>query len=391
MKKYFFSSIALIVLGVTLQAQEEPLNFDLGFKAGLTSLNNDNGWNFEKMTLAVDGVFDLGYVIKPRIDFAYVNVDEKRGSVNSLWQVAADGQYDFELTPEYPVDIYLFAGVGYEYVSGSRKGFESQFFLQGGGGLKYPVNQNFSFVTEFKALQMLESSSSDEDSEYVILIGASVPFHTESREVPDQDGDGVLNADDLCPNTPPGVRVDADGCRIISKKPKPKVVRKTEKIEKIEKPAVVASAPVVTPRKAIDSDHDGIPDSLDKCPNTPAGFSVDTHGCGTKKRLEVHFESNSATLTPDSMLKIKAFAAYMKRMPGISVTIEGYTDSSGDPKKNMQLSQQRANAVKQALIKEGIKASRITAVGKGALNPIADNDTPEGRAKNRRIEAIIYQ
>ncbi len=91
------------------------------------------------------------------------------------------------------------------------------------------------------------------------------------------------------------------------------------------------------------------------------------------------------------MRQIKAFADYMKKMPHISVTIEGYTDSSGDMKHNMQLSQQRANAVKKALVANGISASRITAVGKGALNPIADNDTPEGRAKNRRIEAIIHQ
>ncbi len=394
MKNIFFSSIALAVLAMSLQAREEPLNFDLGLKAGLTSLNNENGWHFEKTTLSADGTFDLGYAIFPRIDLSYVNVDEKEGSVNSLWQLALDGLYDFKMTPDYPVDLYLFGGIGYEYVSGSRKGFESQFFLQGGGGLKYPVNQNFSLVTEFKALQMLDSSHSDEDSEYQVLIGMSMPFHIEARVVPDADGDGVLNADDLCPNTPPGVRVNADGCPIVPKKKKMRAQNNVEKIEKIEKPMpVTVKKPVPPVRKppVIDHDHDGVPDSMDRCPHTPAGFNVDKNGCGIKKRLEVHFESNSATLTPASMQKIREFAAYLKRMKHVSVTIEGYTDSSGDPKKNMQLSQQRANAVKSALIKAGVKASRITAVGKGALNPIADNDTPEGRAKNRRIEAIIHQ
>ncbi len=384
MKKIFLSSLALMLLGLTLEAREEPLNFDLGLKAGLTSLNNSNGWNFEKVTIAADSVFDIGYAISPRVDLVYVNVDEKKGSVNSLWQIALDGQYDFDLTPDNPFDLYLFGGIGYEYVSGSRKGFENQFFLQGGGGIKYPVNQNFSLVTELKMLQMLDTSHSDEDSEYAILIGAVMPFHTEVKALPDRDGDGVLNAADLCPNTPPGVRVGPDGCPVPQIKPKRRVEKRVEKITKIAKPAPVKV-------RIADADHDGVPDSMDSCPNTPAGFSVDRNGCGAKTRLEVHFDSNAATLTEGSLQKIKAFAAYMKRMPGISVTIEGYTDSSGDPKKNMQLSQQRANTVKEALVKEGIRASRITAVGKGALNPIADNDTPEGRAQNRRIEAIIHQ
>ncbi len=390
MKNVFLSSVALLLLQGALHA--EYTNFDLSLKAGLTSIDNEDGWNFDKGTFAVDGVVDLGYVIRPRLDLVYVNIDEKAG-VNSLWQVAADGQYDFELYPDYPIDLYLFAGLGYEYVSGSRKGFESQFFVQGGGGLLYPINKNFSLVTEFKALQMIDSSGNDEDNEFVFLIGASMPFHIETRP-PDSDGDGVLNARDLCPDTPPGVRVNADGCPVPVEKPKPKpqVVETVELEEAVE----VAPAPVaVIPQEPLvevkDEDGDGVPDKLDRCPGTPAGFSVDTHGCGVKKRLEVHFESNKATLTPDSMQKIKAFADYMKKMPHVRVTIEGYTDSSGDMKQNMKLSQQRAQAVKKALVSFGVDAGRITAVGKGSLNPIADNDTPEGRAKNRRIEAIIHQ
>ena len=380
MKKFFFSS--MVLLGLKGLYAAEYTNFDLSLKAGLTSIDNKEGWSFEKGTLAADSVVDLGYVIKPRIDLVYTSIDEKGGSVKSLWQLALDGQYDIELDPTIPVDPYLFGGLGYEYVRGSRKGFDSQFFLQGGAGLKYRVNSDFSLVTEFKALQMLDSSGNDEKNEFVVLVGASMPFHIESTPL-DSDHDGVLNADDLCPNTPPGVRVNADGC------PLPKVSR--------HEPAPQPEAPVTPPKVSVvpkppqDSDHDGVPDTIDACPATPEGFAVDAKGCGIRKQLEVHFESNSATLTPASMRQIKAFADYMKKMPHISVTIEGYTDSSGDMKHNMQLSQQRANAVKKALVANGISASRITAVGKGALNPIADNDTPEGRAKNRRIEAIIHQ
>jgi OOP family OmpA-OmpF porin len=391
MKHLFLSSVALLFLQGALHA--EYTNFDLSLKAGLTSIDNEDGWSFDKGTFAFDGTVDLGYVIKPRLDLVYVNIDEEK-SVDSLWQMAVDGVYDFDLYPDYPIDLYLFGGLGYEYVSGSRKGFESQFFVQGGAGVLYPVNKNFSLVTEFKALQMIDSSGSDEDNEFVVLVGASMPFHIETR-LPDADGDGVLNADDLCPNTPPGVRVNPDGCPVAVKTEKAAPKPKPEPTPEVV-PAVETTITPVEPLhekvvKVSDEDGDGVADSLDQCPNTPAGFSVDKKGCGVKKRLEVHFESNEAKLTADSMQKIKAFAAYLKRMPNVTVTIEGYTDSSGDMKQNMKLSQERALAVKKALISFGIKPNRITAVGKGPLNPIADNDTPQGRAKNRRIEAIIHQ
>jgi len=381
MKKIFFSSIALLCLHNISNA--DIVDFDLSLKTGLTSLNNEDGSNFNKGTFNADTTVDIGYVIRPRIDLAYINVDETMGTVKSLWQIAAGGQYDFELSDRYYVDPYLFAGLGYEYVDGSRKGFESQFFAQAGAGLKYPINNTLNLVTEFKALQIFDDHQNDENNEFALLIGVSMPFHFETTAL-DDDKDGVLNADDLCPNTPPGVAVNADGCPVKVKKVVTEVVAAPAPAPEIVEEVV--PAPVV-----LDTDHDGVEDSLDQCPNTPSGFTVNKKGCGIKKTLQVHFESNSAKLTPLSMQKIKEFAAYMKRKPKVTVTIEGYTDSSGDPRKNMKLSQERANAVKKALISYGVSASRIVAIGKGELNPIADNETKEGRAKNRRIEAIIHQ
>ena len=363
MKKIFFSFSALFCLSSTLPA--ETLNFDFALKTGLTSINNEDGWHFEKGTFAADVTFDMGYALDPRVDLVYINIDEKTGTVNSLLQLAVDGQYDFKISDTYYVDPYFFGGLGFEYVDGSRRGFENQFFLQGGAGVKYPVNENFSLVAELKGVHILDKNRNDEQDEFAFLIGASMPFHI-AKGVPDQDRDGVLNADDLCPNTPAGISVDANGCPI-------------EKKETRAKKVIV-----------LDSDNDGITDEVDECPATPYGFKVNKAGCGIKKTLEVHFESDSARLTSFSMQKIKEFADYMKKMPEISVTIEGYTDSSGDPKKNMQLSQKRANSVKKALISYGVSPDRLTAVGKGSLNPIADNETKAGRAKNRRIEAIIH-
>jgi len=73
------------------------------------------------------------------------------------------------------------------------------------------------------------------------------------------------------------------------------------------------------------------------------------------------------------------------------VSVEGYTDSKGNPDSNQTLSQQRADAVKARLISKGIVENRIVTKGFGAANPVATNDTPEGRAENRRIEVVIMK
>ncbi len=369
MKKSLLTCLVIALSATTVFA--ESTEFDLSLKVGLSSLDNNDGWNFKKTTIAADGAYDLGYVIKPRIDFVYINVDEKVGGVDSLWQLAFDGVYELDLSDEYYVDPYLFAGVGYEFVSGERKGFGDKLFLQGGLGIKYPITNMLNLVTEFKALQIFDTSRNDEKNEFAFLIGVNMPFHTQ-EVVDDHDKDGVLDPSDLCPGTPVGTKVDTNGCPIV----KPVV---EEVVEEQPEPKVL-----------LDTDHDGVTDDEDICPNTPHGFKVNKVGCGIKKTLEVHFESNLAKLTKNSMVKVRKFAKYMKSLPSVSVKIEGYTDSSGLKRKNQILSQKRAAAVKKALIHYGISASRITAIGKGSLNPIADNTTVAGRAKNRRIEAIIH-
>jgi OOP family OmpA-OmpF porin len=141
--------------------------------------------------------------------------------------------------------------------------------------------------------------------------------------------------------------------------------------------------------KVKDSDSDGIEDRLDKCPNTLKGFSVNSSGCPIKKTLEVRFDPNSYEVTFESKPKIAEFADFMRRYPNAKIEIIGYTDTSGNRASNKVLSLKRARSVKNWLVKYGINKFRIKAIGKGDLNPIATNDTPEGREKNRRIEAVI--
>lgn len=150
----------------------------------------------------------------------------------------------------------------------------------------------------------------------------------------------------------------------------------------------------------LDDDGDGIPDLVDRCkdaPETMNGYR-DDDGCpdevpkplmakGEKIILKgVNFEVNSAELTKESHAILDEVFESLYAHPEIEVEIRGYTDNTGDAEYNLKLSQARAETVRQYLIEKGIDSYRLKAKGYGEQNPIADNSTPEGRAKNRRIE-----
>ena len=79
----------------------------------------------------------------------------------------------------------------------------------------------------------------------------------------------------------------------------------------------------------------------------------------------------------------------MKKNPNLKVAVVGHTDNTGDFNYNLQLSQRRAKAMVDALVKDGVAADRLAAVGVGSLSPVAPNNTPEGRAQNRRVELVL--
>ncbi|MCT7910423.1 TolC family outer membrane protein [Arcobacter lacus] len=142
-----------------------------------------------------------------------------------------------------------------------------------------------------------------------------------------------------------------------------------------------------------DSDKDGVIDSLDKCPNTPVGYTVDENGCTNTINLEVLFENNSAVIKEDTKGKVLSFAKYLVDNKEFDTIIEGHAskDPTASAAHNQKLSEQRANAIKNLLIANGVEASRVQSVGKGHTEPIADNSTAEGQALNRRIDAILIR
>jgi OOP family OmpA-OmpF porin len=159
--------------------------------------------------------------------------------------------------------------------------------------------------------------------------------------------------------------------------------------------AVTTSRPaVVAPPK--DTDGDGVIDDLDKCPDTPQGALVDSDGCPKeltkeiRETLYVEFELDKTVVRRQFFPEIGELAKVMKQYPTSTILLEGHTDSTGSSSYNQKLSKSRADAVMKVLINEfGIDQSRITTSGMGESQPIASNESAEGRAKNRRVEAIV--
>ncbi len=161
-----------------------------------------------------------------------------------------------------------------------------------------------------------------------------------------------------------------------------------------------------------DTDGDGVPDYLDKCPNTPSGTKVDGAGCPlptpqvqvVKEKIIVteadkkvvkdaidnlEFDLGKATIRPTSFSSLDKVAALLVEK-NFSLKLAGHTDNTGSAATNLRLSKGRAEAIKAYLVSKGANPSRIEATGYGAAQPIASNKTAEGRQQNRRVEFTLY-
>jgi len=150
-------------------------------------------------------------------------------------------------------------------------------------------------------------------------------------------------------------------------------------------PQKMAAAPM-----PMDSDGDGVMDDRDKCPNTPRGEMVDADGCTLKLTLHINFDFDKADIKPefkDDLDKAAAFIQENSKVPYI--LIAGHTDHTGTEEYNLELSEKRAQNVRQYLIENyGINGDRLGAKGYGETRPVATNATDEGRYQNRRVEII---
>lgn len=245
----------------------------------------------------------------------------------------------------------------------------------------------------------------------------------------DTDGDGVPDYLDNCPATPAaaygliddhGCPIDTDGDGV------------PDYLDECPGTDSIVFGYVDDKGCPLDSDGDGVPDYMDKCPNTPAiaigyvdefGCELDSDGDGVpdycdlcpqlagskenkgcpamkkevsnifKKAMQgIQFETGKAVIKKSSNAILDQVANVFIENPTWSAEVQGHTDNVGKPAANLVLSDKRANAVRDYLIKKGVAAERLTAKGYGDTMPIEDNKTSKGRTLNRRVEfAVTYE
>jgi outer membrane protein OmpA-like peptidoglycan-associated protein len=220
----------------------------------------------------------------------------------------------------------------------------------------------------------------------------------------DNDGDGVPDDVDECPGTPEGARVMIDGC--VDNDFDGDGIPNSED----ECPEDLEDKDGFEDKDGcpdLDNDDDGIPDTSDECPDEPENFNgfADEDGCPedpndkvtiTNDKLviteQVYFETAKAKIRKESHDILNEVATVLKDNPQIELLrVEGHTDNRGSESYNQDLSQRRAESVRLYLIKQGVSDERLAAVGYGEAEPIADNETEEGRSKNRRVDFTILK
>lgn len=356
MKKLLFSSM----LAATLVGASD-FNYEVTPVVGYlwNSTANENTQNNRGATGGVDNhtlygvemqmnnAYDL---IKPEFSLLYGrNRAEGEADKTGVLTTMLNGVY--EMPTDTTVTPFAKAGIGYEWYTNTHPNDFDGMLLDAGLGLKAELTKHIAFKLEGLYMYKMNRNgaadgSNGEVHNVAALAGLTFSFDEKAAPAP--------VAEEKATPEP---------------KPEPK-------------PAVVPAAP-------LDSDGDGVIDSLDKCPGTPKGFKVDAEGCPLKAALHLNFATDSDKVDAAGAAKVNEFASFLKDSPAYKANIVGHTDSTGSDKHNQKLSEKRAAKVKSMLIDDGVDASRLTSEGMGEKMPVASNKTKAGRAENRRIEVEL--
>lgn len=198
----------------------------------------------------------------------------------------------------------------------------------------------------------------------------------------DSDGDGVSNIDEKSAGTNP-----------LDKNEKPEVKEESSKSEErnvsSQSDGIVNDINNTTPTAGTSEEANSTESVAPKVPSATEDSGVQNEINDLLQLEHIKFEVDSSTITPEGIETIKKVYAILKKYPNKKMEIAGHTDSDGDAKYNQNLSQERVDMVKKALIQFGLNGENFTTKGYGESKPLVPNDSPENKAKNRRVEFIL--
>lgn len=296
-------------------------------------------------------------------------------------------------------DVWLDAHVTYGTSGGiARPGFDA------GGAFQWEVSPAIRLGP---AIRYQFGSDPRDKNAQVFTIGVAGGFGGRTR-VPmtvtsDRDRDGLADADDQCPDDPPGDYPDPKRAGCPGENPDldgDGIANKTDQCP--TEPVGKKADPAREGCPFVDRDGDGIADAFDKCPDEPGppnAFEPSKHGCGELARItatkieilqQIFFETDSATIKDESSPVLNAVAGILKKNAKVRVRVEGHTDSQGDDAYNLDLSKRRARSVATWLINNGgIDAGRFETEGYGETRPIVSGSAD--LSLNRRVEFVIIE
>ncbi len=325
--------------------------------------------------------------------------------------------------PFWSVTPFILGGGGVMGAFSRPMGYDIDPLILYGLGVKVPVNHLLSlrFDARDNLTQKFDADDGSATHNIELLLGLTVSLERTPPPAPsaerDSDRDGLVDSKDRCKDvaalTPDGCPADTDGDGVSDSEdhcPREAAATPTGCPELDADgdgvPAPCDRCPDVKGTEADgcptrDADGDGITDDVDKCPakaEVRNGFE-DDDGCPDEVPEAVQrftgviqgitFEQGRADIRRESLPTLDSAYLVLTEFPSIRLEVSGHTSSEGDAQTNQQLSQDRAQAVKDYLVQKGVDPARIQVRGAGSSEPIADNATPAGRMKNRRIEFRI--
>jgi len=357
-------------------ASDQPGDKYISLMAGaiVPDSSRDADTGFAGASVTIGKVFRERWNIEGQFGFLNIGGDSGEGGVDQD-QIYFNANALNIYNRGGPVQPYLLGGLGYQQTSIYGQSDDNGFQATLGGGIMVPL---FDDSTRLRAELLGRFQNGDESyTDWLINLGVSIPFGKKAEAMPETV-------------VVPAVPVDSDKDGV------------PDSIDRC--PVTPANLTVDQYGCTLDADRDGVADALDRCWDTPLNTAVDVNGCslgagavqsaataqsGVIELPDVNFRTNSDILLDGATVSLDAVALTLLDDSVTVVEVAGHTDSDGDPAINASLSENRALAVRDYLISRGVAPSRITARGYGAAEPIGDNATAAGRAANRRVELRV--